>query len=55
MIFSIGVFLFLVGHYWYVGSETYGDWRDSAQLGMKVVGITMVFGSLATIAVRYLP
>ena len=55
MIFSIGFILFVTGFFWYRGSPTYGDWRDTAQFLLQVVGFILVCISLLTLAVRYLP
>jgi hypothetical protein len=55
MIFSIGFVLFAIGNLWYRGSPNYGDWRDTVQFALQVVGAVLLSVSLLTLAVRYLP
>ena len=55
MIFSIGMFLSVVGYFWYVGTEFHNDWRDTAQLAMRVIGGLMVMVSLCILSWKYLP
>ena len=38
MIFAIGSVLFAIGYVWYRGSPNYGDWRDTLQFFMQVIG-----------------
>jgi multisubunit Na+/H+ antiporter MnhB subunit len=55
MIFSIGFVLFAIGYTWYQGSPNYGDWRDTVQFILQVVGAILLCISLLTLAVKYLP
>lgn len=55
MIFAIGSVLFVIGYFWYRGSPTYGDWRDTAQFGLQVIGFILMMISLLILSVKYLP